>query len=128
MGMTHSRVKALGELPEERYAVIPTDLINDESLSPLARLLGVWLRSRSPQWTTNEAAMCQAMKVKDPKTVRKALRELYDSGWAKMATNRSAEGRAYQYVYMVRRDGRFRTRTEPCAPDLDAWDTGKFSR
>lgn len=122
MGMIHSSVKAIGELPGERYAVIPSDLINDASLSPLARLLGIWLRSRSTGWTTNEVAMCQAMKVKDPKTVRNALRELYDSGWAKLETNRGPHGHVYQRVYMVRRDGRFRTRrvAEP-ALELDPW-------
>lgn len=91
--------------------IAPAELVNDASLTPLARLLGVWLRSRPPEWTTNERAMCEAMKVKDPKTVRKALHELYESGWAKLEANRGPHGHAYQYVYLVLRDGRFRRTT-----------------
>ncbi|MCG7607141.1 helix-turn-helix domain-containing protein [Mycobacterium sp. CnD-18-1] len=105
--MRYSAVKAIGEPPDEAYAVIPNDLIDDIRLSPLARMLGIWLRSRPRDWTTNEVAMCRAMKVKDPKTIRKALRELYDTGWAKRVTNES-DGRAYQHVYMTLRSGRFK--------------------
>lgn len=107
MGIIHSAVRAIGDLPAEEYAVIPNELIDDVKISALARMLGIWLRSRPGKWTTNEAAMCKAMGVKDPKTVRKALHELYEHGWARLETNRSEEGLVYQYVYMVRRGGRF---------------------
>lgn len=122
MGIVHSAIWLIGDLPEKDYAVIPNDLIDDASLSPLARLLGIWLRSRPKGWTTNEIAMCQAMGVKDPKTVRKALHELYASGWAKLDTRKSEQGRLFQYVYKVRRSGRFRV----IGGNIPAVTTGYF--
>lgn len=112
MGITHSAVKAVGDPPTERYAVIPNELIDDDSLSPLARLLGIWLRSRPERWTTNERAMCLAMGVKDRRTIRAALQELYKSGWAKLDVNTTDDGRVYQYVYLTLRSGRFRRKKE----------------
>ncbi len=126
MGIIHSAISVTGDLPDTDYAVIPNDLIDDARLSPLARLLGIWLRSRPKRWTTNEAAMCQAMGVKDPKTVRKALHELYDTGWAKLGTKKSADGRVYQYVYKVRRAGKFRVPQKSIGGNIPPVTTGYF--
>lgn len=122
MGIIHSAVRAVGDLPTDKYAVIPNELIDDNSLSPLARLLGIWLRSRPERWTTNERAICLAMGVKDRRTVRAALQELYKSGWARLDTNNTDDGHIYQYVYLTLRNGRFRRKKErTLAVVNDAW-------
>ena len=119
--MRYSAVKAIGELPKEGYVVIPNELIDDIRLSPLARMLGIWLRSRPKGWTTNETAMCRAMGVKSPKTIRSALRELYETGWAKRESNEGPDGRIYQHVYLTLRAGRFGDRRDEEPQREDPW-------
>lgn len=62
------------------FTVTPNDLINDDTLTPQARFLFVYMASKPDDWKFIQEPMAKGLGWSLP-TLRKYLEELIDAGW-----------------------------------------------
>lgn len=98
------------------FTTIPNDLVNDDTLHPVARFLFVFMASKPDDWKFWTEELCTGLGISD-KTLGKYMRSLVKSGWISREQVRTEGGEfsTYNYTLHSSPEGTF-YRTEKIPP------------
>lgn len=83
------------------FTVVPNELINDLSISPVARFLFVYMASKPDDWDFYQTELMNATGIKDPRTFRRYMSELTDPGWITRSRTRAEGAQFSSYDYTL---------------------------
>ena len=81
--------------------MIPNELINDLSISPVARFLFVYMASKPDDWDFYQTELMKATGIKDPRTFRRYVSDLTESGWITRSRTRTEGAQFSSYDYTL---------------------------
>ncbi len=86
---------------KKNFSTIPNQLIEDERLKPLSRFLFIYMASKSDDWTFFHTHLQKAMQMNDPRTFRKHVNELLQTGWLSRERTRKGGARFDSFNYTL---------------------------
>lgn len=83
------------------FTVVPNELINDLSISAVARFLFVYMASKPDDWDFHNNELMKATGIKDPRTFRRHMSELITPGWISRERTRAEGAQFSSYDYTL---------------------------
>jgi hypothetical protein len=83
------------------FTVVPNELINDLSISAVARFLFVYMASKPDDWDFYQNELMNATGIKDPRTFRRHMSELIGPGWITRERTRAEGAQFSSYDYTL---------------------------
>jgi predicted transcriptional regulator len=118
MAMLRSALKRVNDdRPQQRFTILPNELIYDASIDWRAKSLAVYLWSLKDDSDVSTHALAKTLRMGQPK-VRQAIADLIAAGWLQRRENRGGpDGKVYQYVYLIDPVGRISGPITGSTPD-----------
>lgn len=86
---------------KKHFTVIPNSLINDITISSIARFLFVYMASKPDDWDFYQIDLMNATGIKSPRTFRIYAKELIETGWISRSRTKTDKAQFSSYDYTL---------------------------
>lgn len=83
------------------FTVAPNELINNREIDARARFIYVYMASKPDGWKFNNTDLMNACGIKDPRTFKKLMDQLVNTGWIEKTPQNREGGKFSTFDYII---------------------------